>query len=140
VQEVTHGRGVNLILDPLGGIHWQKNYQLLAPLGRLIVFGASSFAPSKKRSWLALLRGYLSQPRYTPLQLISANKGILGLNIGHLWDENEAVRSAMAQIITWYDSAEFRPHIDRTFQLSAAPAAHHHLQERQNIGKVLLIP
>lgn len=140
VQDVTHGRGVNLILDPLGGVNWAKNYRLLAPLGRLIVYGASSMSPTKKRSLLAILRGYLSQPRYTPLQLMDDNKGVLGLNIGHLWGEKDALREYMTQIIHWYDSAEFRPHIDRVFKLEDAADAHHYLQDRENKGKVLLTP
>lgn len=140
ILDLTHGRGVNLILDPLGGPNWQKNYRLLAPLGRLVVFGASSMAPGKKRSWLSVLRGYFSQPRFTPLQLMDANKGVLGLNLGHLWDEKEALRDYMAQIVTWYDAAEFRPHIDQVFKLEDAADAHNYVQERQNIGKVLLVP
>ncbi|MCA9980294.1 MAG: zinc-binding dehydrogenase [Anaerolineales bacterium] len=140
VQELTNGRGVNLILDSLGGHHWQKNYRLLTPLGRLIVLGASSMVPSHKRSLFAIVRGYLSQPRFTPLQLMSDNKGVLGLNIGHLWDQKDALRDYMAQIVTWYDAAEFRPHIDQVFKLADAAEAHTYVQERQNMGKVLLVP
>ncbi|MFQ5436306.1 MAG: zinc-binding dehydrogenase [Anaerolineae bacterium] len=41
---------------------------------------------------------------------------------------------------SWYDEALLRPHIDRTFPLAEAAAAHDFIQDRQNVGKVLLIP
>lgn len=46
----------------------------------------------------------------------------------------------MTQILSWYDEALFRPHIDRTFKFRQAAEAHHYLQDRKNIGKVLLVP
>jgi NADPH:quinone reductase-like Zn-dependent oxidoreductase len=140
VRELTSGRGVNLVLDSLGGRHWLKNYRLLAPLGRLVVFGASSFAPGKKRSLWSILQGRLREPRFTPLQLLDDTKGVLGVNINRLWDRPELLRDYMAQIVTWYDAAEFRPHIDEVFKLTDAADAHHYLQERRNVGKVLLVP
>lgn len=140
VKELTDGGGVDLILDPLGGQHWRKNYRLLRPTGRVVHFGASSMAPGKTRSLSSILRGLITVPFYTPISLINANKGVLGVNIGHLWEYVEMQRVWMAQIIEWYDEALFRPHVDRTFSFAQAPAAHHYLQDRKNIGKVLLIP
>ena len=140
VQELTDGQGVDLILDSLGGQHWRKNYRLLKPTGRVVHFGASSMAPQKTRSLLAVLRALVSVPFYTPLTLINANKGVLGVNLGHLWEHVEMQRDWMAQIFEWYDEALFRPHVDRTFSFTRAADAHHYLQDRQNHGKVLLVP
>jgi synaptic vesicle membrane protein VAT-1 len=68
------------------------------------------------------------------------NKGVMGVNLGRLWEETEMLRSWMAQIVHWYDEALFRPHIDRTFKFSQAAEAHHYIQDRKNVGKILLIP
>jgi NADPH:quinone reductase-like Zn-dependent oxidoreductase len=46
----------------------------------------------------------------------------------------------LSQILGWYDEALFRPHIDTYFSFEQAANAHHYLQDRKNIGKVLLIP
>ncbi|MFQ5436304.1 MAG: zinc-binding dehydrogenase, partial [Anaerolineae bacterium] len=140
VNDVTNGRGVQLILDPVGGPLWQKNYRLLAPAGRLICYGMSSSVGGKKRSWWHMFRAAVNLRFYTPTRLMSDNKGVLGVNLGHLWDYGDEVRRWMAQIMSWYDEALFRPHIDRTFPLAEAAAAHDFIQERQNVGKVLLIP
>jgi len=140
VRDLTGGKGVHLILDPLGGNHWQKNYRLLMPTGRLVEFGASAAAPGKRRSWLRVL-GWLGHLRlYNPIKLMNDNKAIVGVNIVHLWEQAEIMRPWMAQIIDWYDEALFRPHVDKVFKFADAAAAHHYLQDRQNRGKLLLIP
>ncbi len=140
VREHTGGKGVQLILDPLGGAHWQKNYRLLQPTGRLVEFGASAAAPGKRRSWFSLLGWLGNISFYNPIKLMNDNKAIIGVNIGHLWDHTELIRPWMRQIVEWYDEALFRPHVDKVFAFSDAAAAHHYLQDRQNRGKLLLIP
>src|SRR5262249_23699869 len=39
VKKLTHGRGVDLILDAMGGPEWERNDSLLAPAGHLVIFG-----------------------------------------------------------------------------------------------------
>ena len=140
VQEMTKGKGVTVILDPLGGENWRKNYKLLRPTGRLINFGASTIATGKRRNFLSILSLLRNTPRFSPPQLMNDNKAVMGVNLGHLWEHADMLRPWMKQIIDWYDEAQFRPHIDRTFNFSEAAAAHHYIQDRKNIGKVILLP
>ncbi|GJM40128.1 MAG: oxidoreductase [Ardenticatenaceae bacterium] len=140
VMDLTGDKGVHVVLDPLGGVHWPKNYRLLLPSGRLIHFGASSLAPGKRRSLWSVFRGMVMLPFYTPLKLMSDNKAVMGVNLGHMWEQAGMLRPWMEQIIAWYDEAFFRPKIDRTFSFAEAAAAHHYIQDRKNIGKVLLLP
>jgi NADPH:quinone reductase-like Zn-dependent oxidoreductase len=140
IMDLTGGHGVQIVLDPMGGSHWKKNYRLLMPTGRLICFGISSVLPGKRRSIWALLRFLWNFPVYTPYRLLNDNKGVLGINMNHLWEQMDVLRPWMHQIITWYDEALFRPKIDQTFPFAGAAEAHHYLQDRKNIGKVLLIP
>lgn len=140
INDLTAGRGVQIILDALGGQHWQKNYRLLRPTGRLIHFGLNSAATGKKRSRLSSLLLRLRVPFYTPFQLMAENKAVMGIDWQQLWLHTDLRRLWMKQIVTWYDEALFRPYIDRTFRLEQAATAHHYLQDRENVGKVLLIP
>lgn len=140
VNDLTGGRGVQLVLDRLGGRHWIKNYRLLMPTGRLIHVGISSAVTGKRRSLLELLRTLIMVPFYTPLKLMNDNKAVAGVNLAHLWQYADVLRVWMRQIVNWYDEALFRPYIGRQFRFEQAAAAHHYIQDRQNIGKVLLIP
>jgi NADPH:quinone reductase-like Zn-dependent oxidoreductase len=140
VGDLTGGQGVQVILDPMGGKHWSKNYRLLAPGGRLVHFGFSSAVTGKRRSILALLQTAVRIPFYTPVRLMNDNKAVAGVNLGHLWDHASLLQTWMRQIMAWYNEALFRPHIDRTFTLEQVSEAHHYIQDRHNLGKVLLTP
>lgn len=138
--DLTGGRGVHLILDSLGGIHWPKNYRLLMPTGRLLHYGLSSLAPDTKRSRLSYWRGLIMMPFYTPFRLMQDNKAVIGVNLSHLWTQVGLTRPWMNQIIAWYDEALFRPHVDKVFSFAEAQRAHQYIQDRKIKGKVLLRP
>ncbi|MBE2220433.1 MAG: zinc-binding dehydrogenase [Anaerolineae bacterium] len=140
VMELTRGKGVDIVLDSLGGKHWQKNYRLLMPTGRLIYFGASSIAARSRRSRWEMAKTLLYLPFHTPRQLMKDNKAVLGVNLGHMWDQAYRMREWMAQIVAWYDEALFRPYVDKVYKFEEAAAAHRYIQERKNVGKVLLKP
>lgn len=140
INDLTAGKGLHIILDPLGGIHWQKNYRLLMPTGRLIHFGVSVIANGKKRSRWEMFKTMVRVPIYTPYTLMKDNKAVIGVNLASMWDHMALQRDWMQQIIAWYDEALFRPHVDKTFRFDDAAAAHHYLQDRKNTGKVLLKP
>ena len=140
VMDLTKGKGVQIVLDSLGGRHWQKNYRLLMPTGRLIYFGASSMATGSRWPRLEMVKTVLRVPFHTPIGLMNDNKAVLGVNIGHMWDYADLMQDWMKQIIAWYDEALFRPHVDKVFKFEEAAAAHHYIQDRKNVGKVLLKP
>jgi NADPH:quinone reductase-like Zn-dependent oxidoreductase len=140
IRELTGGKGLQLILDPLGGAHWARNYRLLAPTGRLICSGVSSAVAGQRRSWLGIARLIAQVPFYTPTKLMNDNRGVAGINLSHMWEQTDLLRRWLQQIMHWYDEALFRPHIDKSFPLAQAAEAHQTMHNRENIGKLLLIP
>ncbi len=140
VKAQTQDTGVQIVLDTFGGIHWPKNYRLLAPSGRLIHGGMQDLAIQTRRDWLAALRNLVMLPFYTPLKLMHDNKGVIGVDLIRLWEHPELTRTWMAQLTAWYDEALFRPQIDKVFKLEEVAAAHQYLQKRHNLGKVVLKP
>ncbi len=140
VRSATSGRGADIILDANGGRSFKDGYALLAPMGRLFMFGISSFAPGRKRSLVAAARGMLSMPRFGAIPLMNDNKGVFGVNLGHLWQEVAALRRALAEIMAHCEAGRFVPTVDRSFAFTDAAQAHEHLQGRGSFGKVLLHP
>lgn len=138
VRRLTGGRGVDVVLDAVGGRSFAKSYQSLAPLGRLFMFGVSSFAPGQKRSLLAALRGFFALPRFAPVPLMNENRGVFGVNMGHLWDRADELRDMLEQILALVAAGTLDPMVDKTFPFERAGEAHAYLQERKNFGKVLL--
>ncbi len=138
VRRITGGRGADVILDPLGGRSFKTSYRLLAPLGRLIIYGVSTIAAGERRSWLHAARAMLSMPRFRALSLINRNRGVFGLNLAHLWSERQQLTSAMDLLLTEFQHGRLRPVVARTFPLERTGEAHRFLQSRANIGKVVL--
>jgi len=140
VQRLTDGRGVDIALDAIGGESFRKSYKSLADLGRLFIFGASSLAPGTKRSWISALTGLSKMGSFKPMQLMSHNKGVYGVNVGHLWHHADELAAMLGQILDLFADGTFKPVVDRSFPFSEAAAAHRFIQERKNFGKVVLTP
>jgi NADPH:quinone reductase-like Zn-dependent oxidoreductase len=141
-REITGGRGVELILDAVGGESLKKGYRLLAPTGRLGIFGISSAATQKTRSLAAMLSTLASTPwfQFNPLALMNANKGVFGVNLGHMWGEVDRIRNWADRLFELWAQGAIKPRIAATFSFDEAPMAHHFMQDRKNIGKVILTP
>ena len=141
-REITGGRGVELILDAVGGDSLKKGYRILAPTGRLGMFGASSAATKKAAGYLGMAAMLANTPwvQFNPLSLMNANKGVFGVNLGHMWGEFGRMRPWMDQLMGLWEIGAIKPKIARVFAFDEAPAAHHFIQDRKNIGKVLLAP
>ena len=142
VRELTQGAGVELAIDAVGGRSFKKSFRALSPTGRLGMFGISASVAGKKRSRIAFLRTALAMPwtRFNPVALMNQNKGAFGVNLGHLWDEAERLTAWMEVLIEYYRRSIIRPVIAARFSFEAAADAHHYIQDRKNIGKVLLLP
>jgi NADPH:quinone reductase-like Zn-dependent oxidoreductase len=105
------------------------------------MFGLSAAATGKKRSVFSLLGAAMRMPRrFTPLRLMDANKGVFGVNVGHLWNETDRVAGWMEALLEQYSGGALRPVVDCSFPFAEAAAAHHYIQDRKNFGKVLLTP
>lgn len=137
VRDLTQGKGVELILDPIGGSYWKKNYQLLRPTGRLGMFGVSEVTTSRLPGMLRFLPILFKSPLWTPLALLE-NRGAFGVNMGHLWSEQEKVAAWGRALVAGVEEGWLVPHIDRTFPLQQIAAAHQYLEDRKNFGKVVL--
>jgi NADPH:quinone reductase-like Zn-dependent oxidoreductase len=140
VKQLTNGRGVDLVLDARGGRSWRESYDCLAPTGRLAVFGLAAAVGGGR--WIGTARALLGVPwlRFNPLRLMNDNRGVFGVNLGHLWDQHEMIHSWMNQLLAWHAQGKITPVLDRSFSFAEAPAAHRHIEGRGNIGKVLLVP
>jgi len=141
VQRITGGKGVHMILDPVGGDSWRKGMRLLAPNGRLCAFGYSEMTKGRKtRSILKVLKEFIFLPRMSPLALMEKNTGVYGVNMGHLWDETAMLRAELTDILAHVEAGRLAPVVDKSFPFAEAAAAHAFIQARKNIGKVLLRP
>jgi synaptic vesicle membrane protein VAT-1 len=140
LKQLTNDRGVELIIDPIGGAHWKKSYAALRHTGRLGMFGVSTASANGLKGKLKLIKAAVQMPRFHPLGLLNKNRGVFGLNLGHMWHEPEKVAAWMKVILDGVSEGWVRPFVDKAFSFAQAGDAHSYLEERKNIGKVVLVP
>ncbi len=134
--------GLDLILDPIGGEAWAKGLSLLRPSGRLVCFGFSANAQGSARSVFSVLKNMAAVPwlKVNPIWLMNQNVGVMGVNMGHMWDEAERVAGWLDQLLGLWKEGVLRPHVHATVPFSRAADAHQMLHDRLNFGKVVLVP
>jgi len=140
LMQLTGSRGVELVIDPIGGSHWKKSYAALRTTGRLGMFGVSTASANGLKGKFKLLKAAAQMPRFHPLSLLSKNRGVFGLNLGHMWHEPEKVGEWVQAIMAGVAEGWIRPHVDKAFPFAQAGDAHSYMEGRKNTGKVILVP
>lgn len=138
VMRLTGQRGVDIALDALG--EFKKSFRCLAPVGRLVMYGASATVTGEKKNMLRAGAAVLRMPIFHPLKLLPDNKGIFGVNMGRLWDQAELLAGEMGAVLEGFRSGEFKAVVDLEVPFAEARRAHERLQSRGNFGKVVLVP
>jgi NADPH:quinone reductase-like Zn-dependent oxidoreductase len=133
----SKGRGVDHVLDPIGGGHLRKSYECLAPGGRLYTFGLSAAAPSTRFNPLAAVRALFGMRGFGLSRMMMENRGVFGVHMGTFTDHS-LLSKHLGRILGHVRSGELVPVVDSVFPLDQAQAAHEHIHGRRNFGKVLL--
>ncbi|XP_054614709.1 synaptic vesicle membrane protein VAT-1 homolog [Dunckerocampus dactyliophorus] len=131
-------KGLDVVLDPLGGSDTHKGYNLLKPMGKLITYGAANMLAGQKKNLLAVAKNWYHQFSIHTLNLIQGNKSVCGFHLGYLDGETELISQAMNTILDLYKQGKVKPRIDSTWHLEQVGDAMRKMQERNNVGKVLL--
>lgn len=123
IKELTGGKGVDVVYDPVGGATSIVGVRSLAWGGRHLVIGFAGGEIPAIPANLLLLKS-------------AASVGVLWGNSVRADPVNQGTN--MRQILDWLAQGALRPVIDTRFALSDAVAALQHLEKRQVKGKVLL--
>jgi NADPH2:quinone reductase len=125
LRQLTGGKGVNVIYDPIGGTQAEAALRGLNWDGRFLVIGFAAGDMPKLPLNLILLRSY----------------NVLGVYWG-AWIERDRAghRANMRQILDWCAQGKLSPHVHAVFPLAEAAAALKAIATRQVLGKIILRP
>jgi NADPH:quinone reductase-like Zn-dependent oxidoreductase len=130
--------GVDVLLEPRGLKQGRRGLRLLAPAGRIVLYGVSGMVRSRRRRLVWTLTEGLAMMWLNPLTLIRRNQGVFGLNVLELEARPALLRRGLDDLLAGVERGRYRSVLDRTFPLEEAGLAHRHLHERRNVGKVVL--
>ena len=125
VRELTGGRGVDVVLDPIGGSYLEKNVSSLAVGGKLIVIGG-----------MGGRRGELDLGK-----LLARRLSVIGSTLRSRGDgeKREIVRAFLGRFGDALREKRIVPVIDSTFPLAEAAEAHRRMAAGEHFGKIVLM-
>jgi NADPH2:quinone reductase len=123
VMTLTGGKGVDLVVDPVGGSTLQKSLLALAPRGRVSMVGRAGREPMT----------------IDVSSLMAGNRSLTGVFLG-AEIMTDRVHDMIQRHIDDAAKGVLDVVLDRTFALQDAAAAHAYIESRQAVGRVLLIP
>ena len=130
------GRELNLIMECIGGKYFKIGYDVLAPQGRIIVYGQARYAaPGNRPNYLRLLWLYLNRPKVDPQALPTDNKGVLGFNLIWLF-ERVHIMNQILQEVAAMDLP--KPIVGHTFPFEELPEAIRLFSTGKTVGKVVV--
>jgi synaptic vesicle membrane protein VAT-1 len=145
VRRLTSGQGVDVILDAMGPTSFRKDYRILRPGGRLIMYGLSEALNENGRNIRATLSSLLriptsTMPWWNAGRLLNQNRGVFGLTLLSWWRREGGMDRITSPLLSDLQSRRLMPVVARSFPFDRAGDAHRYLAERRNIGKVVLTP
>jgi NADPH:quinone reductase-like Zn-dependent oxidoreductase len=124
IKAHTGGKGVDLILDPVGAAYLKRNLEVLANGGRLVNIG--------------LMGGSRAEIDLT--MILGKSLRLIGSRLRHrpVFEKIRITRQFEERFRPLLAAGKIRPVIDRVFPITEAEAAHVYVKENRNIGKVIL--
>jgi NADPH:quinone reductase-like Zn-dependent oxidoreductase len=137
VRRLTEGRGVDVVLDPLGGRDTVKGYRLLRAGGRLVNYGFANLQ-GRRFNPFRILGQLAGVPRFSPLRLMHDNGSVVGVNMGHLFGRADLLIGEMRVLLALYEQGKIAPVIDCVLPLERATEGYDRIASGQNVGKVVV--
>ena len=124
-RRLTDGRGVDVVVDSVGGVTLQGSINVLAYRGRCVTVGDAGRAPAEQVD-ISTMRGN--------------NQTLSGYFLGAELLLSPRPHAMIANHLDAIGRGELAVVIDRVFPLSDAAGAHAYIESRQAFGRVLLVP
>jgi NADPH2:quinone reductase len=123
VKELTGGKGVDVVYDPVGGDYTEAALRATGWKGRYLVIGFAAGKIPKIPLNLPLLKG-------------CAITGVFWGAFAQREPKNNQINTA--ELLKWFYSGDIKPHIHKVFPLAEAADALRELDERKVRGKVVI--
>ncbi len=124
-KDLTGGKGVDVILDMVGGDYIDRNYEAAAIEGRIVQ--------------IAFLGGSKATPNFAKLMMKRLHHTGSTLRPRSVADKAAMVAAIEAKVMPWLNDGRVKPLMDSTFPLKDASKAHARMESSQHIGKIVLV-
>jgi NADPH2:quinone reductase len=124
VLEATDGKGVDVVVESVGGRILDEAVTTLAPFGRMVVLGSASNEAATLHSG----------------ELFNHNRTLVGFGIHQYYPDRELIAATIAELVDHVREGRLKLQLDHVLPLSEAAEAHRLVENRLSTGKVVLTP
>jgi NADPH2:quinone reductase len=124
VRELTAGRGVDVLIESIGGDVFEQNFDALATFGRYLLLG-STRGPGEP---------------FAPRRLMTKSQALIGFYLPVFYDRPELIGNALRFLADGLKTEQITPSVDEVLPLSQAAEAHRRLESREVRGVIVLDP
>ncbi|XP_076470899.1 synaptic vesicle membrane protein VAT-1 homolog-like [Babylonia areolata] len=145
VQEIrkVSAKGVDVVLDCLGGEDTNRGVALLKPLGKYILYGSANVVTGETKSLLSFAKSWWQVDKVSPVRMCDENRCVGGFHLRHLLfrhGQHAYIHDVVSRLLELYTQGKITPVIDSVWAFEDVGQGMQKLQDRQNVGKVLLDP
>jgi NADPH:quinone reductase len=124
VLELTGGRGVDVLIESIGGDVFEQNFEALATFGRYLLLG-STRGPGDP---------------FAPRRLMTKSQALIGFYLPVFYDRPELINNALRFLADGVKAGVITPKVDEVLPLALAAKAHRRLEDRSVRGVIVLDP
>lgn len=124
VRELTAGRGVDVLIESIGGDVFEQNFDALATFGRYLLLG-STRGPGEP---------------FAPRRLMTKSQALIGFYLPVFYDRPELIGNALRFLADGLKTGQITPSVDEVLPLNQAAEAHRRLESREVRGVIVLDP
>jgi len=122
IVEITNGKGIDLIFDPIGGPLLSQLADVSANSGRIIEYGALDANPSPYPLFTALAKGLIIQ----------------GYTIFKMTQNKDRLEDAKKFLLKFFQQEQIQPVIDKVFTFDQVQQAHEYMESNRQMGKIVI--
>ncbi|MGB1778437.1 MAG: quinone oxidoreductase family protein [Longimicrobiales bacterium] len=136
-DSITADRGLDVVLEVVGGDVFRACNARLANFGRLVVVGYAQLDYTKWNpfSWW---RAWRDAPRIKVMDAAVASTGLLATHIGYLLPDEERLLGVWSALSDFVAAHDLRPIVGSTWAFEELPEAHRFMESRASTGKLVV--
>lgn len=136
LEAITTEHPLNLVMECIGGKIQQISFDQLAPMGRMIVYGAAQYAsPGQRPNYIKMAYKYLTHPKIDPQAMIQQNKSVMAFNLIWLYENFQLMHDIVDEMMQ-LDIG--KPLVGHQFKFDQMHEAISLFQSGQTTGKVIV--
>jgi len=133
--------GIDAVFDANGVATLQQGYDRLKPRGRLVSYGFHTNLPNSLSinplQWIRLAYSLWKTPTFSPMDMVSSNKSVMGFNLSFLTDEDELREEVFSELIPMITDQKVTVNYS-VYDFADVAQAHEDIQSGKTTGKLIL--